>query len=109
MAVSGLILILNWYFKNTDFFARKKYNPVRSDILFDFHEYVSSSGAFGPTLHLSLCNATHPVSEAHVPVISSEVVHLKLHYTCWQNTTIHGKMSIQTYPHKSLCQYSIGK
>ena len=52
MAVSYLILRLNWYF----FFRKiliplaEKNNPVKSDILFDLYEYVSSRWAFCPTL-----------------------------------------------------------
>ena len=54
MVVSWLILRLNWYIlENTASFAWKT-NPVRSDILFNFYKYISSSWALSRLPNTSL-------------------------------------------------------
>ena len=56
----------------------EKNNPVRSDILFDFYEHVSSMWA---CLYLLLCNAAHPVSGAQNLIFYTMRFYFKPNFT----------------------------
>ena len=71
----------------------EKNNSVRSDILFDFYEYVFSRWAYCPTLaytfHYGSSSFRDPKFDILYHDMSFKVVHLKLHIFSAKRTLIH--------------------